>query len=41
MYELQYMGILINDKEKKRNVKEQLLIYIIKKASDVYENSKI
>lgn len=41
MYELQYMEILINDKEKKRNVKEKLLIYIIKKASDVYENSKI
>ena len=26
---------------KKRNVKEKLLIYIIKKASEVYENSKI
>ncbi len=26
---------------KKMNVKEKLLIYIIKKASDVYENSKI
>lgn len=35
------MEILINDKGKKRNVKEKFLIYIIKKASDVYENSKI
>ena len=31
MYELQYMEISINDKEKKRNVKEKLLIYIIKR----------
>ena len=32
MYELQYMEILINDKEKKRNLKEKLLIYINKKG---------
>ena len=31
MYELQYIEISINDKEKKRNVKEKLLIYIIKR----------
>ena len=33
MYELQYMEISMNDKEKKRNAKEKLLIYIIRKAA--------